>query len=214
MELVRLTMLYLVRHGQSMANITDTFAGSSDFELTKLGVRQAELLSSYFENIFVNSIYSSDLSRAVNTIMPTAEKKGIKIIKDRKLREIFGGEWENKSFDYINENYSEDFLIWKTDPRNACCPGGESVADVEKRVFDEITKIAEKNIGKNVVVATHAMAVRTFVSAVSGIDIKDVPWVSNASVSSFYYDDGVFSLKQSGYDDYLCDIKTTFNHNI
>ena len=60
-----MTTLYIVRHGQSVANLEERFAGHSDFPLTDLGRRQAACAAAYLkEHVRLDAVYASDLSRA------------------------------------------------------------------------------------------------------------------------------------------------------
>ena len=59
--------LFLIRHGESEANRTKTYAGQSDPKLTDLGRAQAEAIRPILEKIPFDKVYSSDLSRAYDT---------------------------------------------------------------------------------------------------------------------------------------------------
>ena len=75
-----MTRIILIRHGQSIANFIGKFAGHSDFDLTELGHRQAELAAGYLlKNEKIDKIYASDLLRAYNTAVPTAKALGLEI---------------------------------------------------------------------------------------------------------------------------------------
>ncbi len=70
-----MTRLIITRHGQSIANAQYRFAGHSDFDLSEIGHKQAELAAEYIsKNFTVDYIYSSDLLRAYNTALPTAKR--------------------------------------------------------------------------------------------------------------------------------------------
>lgn len=209
-----MTILYLVRHGQSVANLTNSFGGISDYELTDTGKLQAKLLSEYLKDIHTDCIYSSDLSRAYNTILPTAKIKGIAINKNKNLREINGGIWERQSFDDIANNYSNEFSVWKNDTEYAYCPGGESIDELRSRFFGEIEEIVKVNENKSILAATHAMAIRTFLSKVYKKPVTEIDWVSNASVSSFEYKNGSFFPINIGFDNFLKGVRTTLGDNI
>ena len=47
-----MTTLFFVRHGQSMANLLRVFAGQLDFELSDLGLRQAEKGARFLKDHF------------------------------------------------------------------------------------------------------------------------------------------------------------------
>jgi broad specificity phosphatase PhoE len=108
-----MTKLVLIRHGQSMANATNRFAGHSDFDLSDLGRHQAELAAEYIAKHFkIDAIYASDLLRAYNTAVPSSGLLGLSIEPRKGLREIFAGKWESMSFEDIQKTYTADFDTW------------------------------------------------------------------------------------------------------
>ena len=69
-----MTKLLIVRHGYSTSNVHKTFTGHIDSPLSEVGFKQAEKVSAYLnENYKVDENYSSDLSRAIDTVMPLAK---------------------------------------------------------------------------------------------------------------------------------------------
>jgi 2,3-bisphosphoglycerate-dependent phosphoglycerate mutase len=72
--------LYIVRHAKAEGQ-------SKGAELTELGEQQAESLTTFFEGREIDAIYSSPFLRAVKTIEPLAEKRGLPIIQDERLGE-------------------------------------------------------------------------------------------------------------------------------
>lgn len=187
-----MTRLILTRHGQSIANQEHLFAGHSDFDLSELGYAQAELTSRYIlDNYSPDVIYSSDLKRAYNTASPTARALGLEIIRDTRLREIFAGQWESMSTTDIDRVFHEDFQVWKDDYANSRCTGGESVAEAYERAVDAVIDIARNNLGKTVLISTHATMVRAIIANASGIGAEGLGrlyFPHNASVSVFDFE--------------------------
>ena len=63
-----LNRLYLVRHGENMANLTKEFSYRHvDYSLTPKGVLQAQQTAAYFTDKHIHEIYTSPLKRAVET---------------------------------------------------------------------------------------------------------------------------------------------------
>lgn len=207
-----MTRIIFERHGQSMANLKNCFAGHTDVELSELGRVQAEKAAKYIiENYKVDKIFSSDLQRAYYTAEPVAKRLGMEIIKVEELREINGGEWENKSVQEIDENYSEERKLWKTDIGSVRIPGGESVAELMARILKISKKLASENDGKTILLATHAAAIRAISCVATGTGIegmKNMKWVRNASITIMDFCDNKLELKEYGYDEYLDGIKT------
>ena len=205
-----MTNLIMIRHGQSVANEEDKFAGHSDFDLTDLGRTQAELAGEYVKKHFkVDAVYASDLKRAFNTAVPSARAFGLEVIPDENLREIYAGDWEAMPFAQVISDYPADFLLWKNDLANAYCPGGETVAQLTERVCGEVCRICEKHDGETVLIATHATPVRAVQSAASGQSSSDIAFVANASINLFTYENGKLAIKQLNIVEHLGDLMTT-----
>lgn len=206
------TKLIMVRHGESEANRQGIFAGHTDIDLVDNGIKQAELTAKYIAaNYKVDKIYSSDLLRAYRTAECISKETGIEIIKESKLREIFAGEWEGKEISKLIDLFPDDFSVWNNDIGKTICTGGESVEELGKRIVTALTQIAEENIGKTVVIATHATPVRVteaLLRAGSLGCMRDIPFVSNASVTELVYSDGSFAFTKIGYDAHLSNLKT------
>ena len=96
------TKIILVRHGESLGNHDKKFLGHFDLDLSQLGYKQAELVGKHFKDIIVDAIYSSDLKRAYNTVLPVSKCKNIPIITSKNLREIYAGSWESLTFSDIS----------------------------------------------------------------------------------------------------------------
>ncbi len=211
------TQIYIIRHGESEGNRLRKFLGHSDLDITDLGHIQAENTAEFLYDIPVDVIYSSDLLRAYNTALHTAEKKGMDVIKSVKLREIFAGEWENRFFSDIEENCKESFGRWQSNIGRSRCDGGESTEELQNRVTAEIKRIARENEGKTVFVFTHATVLRVFKAFADGKtldEIKDVPWATNASVSHFEYSDGKFTCIEYSIDSFQGENKTKVPANV
>ena len=204
-----MTQLIVIRHGQSVANLEDKFAGHSNFDLTEMGHKQAELAAEYVKNHFnVDAIYASDLLRAYNTAVPAAQAFGLEINATKELREIFAGEWEGMPFSNVISDYPEEFGVWKRDFEAAICPKGETVNHLCQRVRAEVMRIAEKHDGQTVLIATHASPVRAIQSAAAGGSASDISFVANASINLFTYENGKLCIKELNIVEHLGDMRT------
>lgn len=185
------TRIIMIRHGQSEANASHRFAGHSNFDLTDLGKKQAELAAEYlYKREKLDAVYSSDLLRAHNTALPFSRLYGLPVNDRKSLRELYAGAWEGMVFDDINEKYPEDFRVWREDFSNARCTGGESVAELYQRIVPAVKEIAEENIGKTILIATHATPIRAIEAYANGFgadEMGKVSFVKNASLNVFEY---------------------------
>lgn len=212
------TRMVFVRHGQSEANISGIFAGQADVPLSPLGRKQAEELKVFLlEHYTIDAVYSSDLSRAYHTVLPTAEALGMPIEKDVFLREIDGGLWEGRDIEEIARTYPEEYALWHSNIGMSRCTGGESVCELQARGIAETECIAEKHRGQTVLVATHAGFLRAMQCYWEGRppeEMKDIPWVPNASVTEVEYRNGKPRIVRLGEVSFLHGDVTTLNENI
>lgn len=207
-----MTRLVLIRHGQSMANLERRFAGHINVELSELGLKQAEKTADFVINSYhVDRIYSSDLKRAYKTARALANKLEMPVFVTRGMREIDAGEWEGRDFTELLQN-SEDYRHWREDVGSARPTGGESTAELYERIYRVICNIAEKNDGNTVVIATHATPIRVLETRISGrgmAHMKNIPWVTNASVTELIYDDGKLYAVHISLDEHLKELSST-----
>ena len=213
-----MTTLILVRHGESTANRQRIFAGHYDAELQDRGLEQAKKTAEYLvKNYKIDKVYASDLKRAYATGKCTADLAGVEIVPDEDLREIRAGKWDGMKFDDIVTTYPDDYGIWMNDIGKARATDGESVAELCKRVMKKLTEIAMENDDKTVVVATHATPIRVIQSTIQtgGLDeMKNIPWVSNASVSVLEYDNGKWKFKLISEDKHLGELSTSLPKSV
>lgn len=200
--------LYLIRHGQSKANLNNVFLGQHNMDLTENGICQAKLTAKYLKDIPVDVIYSSDLTRAHETAKETAKLVNIPIIIDKGLREIDGGLWEEMNFSEIKKYYPKNFLDFTTNIGISKVDGGESVKEMQDRFYKCVKKIAKDNERKTVFIFAHATVIRGFAASCLNKDMQSVPWPNNASVTEVDFDNDEFRLIRYGFDDFMGDIKT------
>ncbi len=208
--------VYFIRHGESLSNVKKTFTGQQNAKLSKTGLKQAELIKNFFENISVDEIYSSTLIRTVQTATPLSKLKKLKIKRRKCFKEIGAGKWEGKTFDYIAEKYPSEYSVWRTDLINAKPTKGESVRTLCERVYRGAVKILEKTKSQTVVISTHATPVRAikcYSENGNFENIQNTAWAENASVSKFTYENGKFTFIKT-YTEHLDGLITELPKNI
>ena len=201
-----MTTLIFIRHGQSVSNLEERFTGQHETLLTELGHLQAEKTAKYLDGMTIDRIYSSDLTRSMQTAEHTAKRRGMKIVPDTSFREIYAGLWEGHRYEELRVMFPENYEKWRTDLGHARPDGGESVAELAARVYGGVARVLAENRGKSVAIFTHATPVRVMACSWFGIPLEEayrVPFCSNASVSvAEYEDDGSFRLLQYSYDEH------------
>ena len=212
-----MTIVLLIRHGESEANSGGFFAGQYDAYLMPRGARQAKKTAEYiYKKYSPSKVYASDLKRALSTAMLISKLINKDIITHKGLREIDAGMWQRMTFDDLEKEFKDEYSIWLSDIGNARCSGGESVKELSERVMEALTQIAKENQGKTVAVATHATPIRAMQTLIEYGDIsymKNVPWTSNGSVTVLQYD-GKWKCVSVSEDEHLGENKTVFPANV
>ena len=198
--------LILVRHGYSTSNAGGTYTGQMDAPLNEIGFAQAAQLADHLcKNYKIDAIYASDLSRAVETVRPTALRLGLEIYLERDLRELDTGKWTDVPYAEVKERFAADYIAYGQS-LDAPCTGGECVREACRRLLDCIDLIAKKEDGKTVLVCSHALCCRFFTAlattgSIEGIRKNGAP--PNASFSVYEYENGTVRALLQYYTDHL-----------
>ena len=210
------TYIYLVRHGESLGNLNRICLGHTDLDLTELGYEQAERTAQALRDVDFSAIYSSDLVRARNTAKPHCLLRGKEAVACESFRELYFGDWENCSVEYLTENYREDFTVgWRQIFGTFTPPGGESVVEMAERMVCGVKKAAQRHLGANILIVSHAAAIRAFWGKISGLTPDkwaNNPFPSNASYSVVEYSEGKLVPLSYSNDAHLGDIATNIKH--
>jgi broad specificity phosphatase PhoE len=147
--------IILVRHGQTDWNLQGRCQGSTDLDLNPSGVEQAETLALGLRQEKIHAIYSSHLNRALQTADRIRQYHRIDVIADEDLRELDHGHLEGLTFVEVRERYPEFIGRWRREPALLTVPGGESLTDVERRIWQAMQRIACSHSSETVLVVTH-----------------------------------------------------------
>lgn len=173
--------IYLLRHGEIAGSKIRRFIGQTDAELSPRGIDQALFWQKYFADIKIDCIYSSPLSRCIETakvVSGTSHESG-QVIIIPELAEIDLGEWDGRTFKDIKKNFP---LAWEQrgkDLANYRPPGGESFADLFDRVVPAFHDIICQNKGNTLIVA-HAGVNRMILCNLFAKKIKEMFTIGQA----------------------------------
>jgi broad specificity phosphatase PhoE len=166
-----LRTLWLIRHAESVYNAMPPelarIGGRSDhLKLTSRGKRQAQALGRHLARLresgvhFASNAFTSPSERAMRTAeLALSQFTGMPRISDDRLTERGMGAWEGKLVQecytpQVRKALDEDLEHWR-------CPGGESYADVGRRMRDALGSIVQHTKpGEVALVFTHGLAIR------------------------------------------------------
>ena len=149
------TTLLVIRHGETAWNAEHRIQGHLDIPLSPAGMRQAACLAERLGGAAIDAVYSSELARAWLTAAPLAERLGLEILSDTRLRERSFGLFEGLTLDEIATRHPEPFRRWRERDPAWTVDGGESGLDLIERVLEALHDIVARHPGGTVAVVTH-----------------------------------------------------------
>lgn len=142
-------MIYLVRHGESEANIQKRFSGITDVELSLKGKNQAIIAGQNLKKEKISHIYSSPLKRAKDTAKIICNEINIdenKIITDINLIEVNFGIFENMTWEEMRANNRNETDNWILKKHKYKFPEGEGYDDIIERISVFIDNIPDNSV--------------------------------------------------------------------
>lgn len=195
--------LYIVRHGESVANDEWRIAWFTDVELSKKWKLQAEALREYLhdKDYSFDLVFSSPLQRSYHTISDYCSDKNYSINTDDRLKELNLWPRENKLISELkSEEYLEDAFYF-SDNGNI-----ETYEQVTDRVREFLAEKILPQKWKKILISCHAGVTRAFVAALNELT-REVPrlFVPNASITHYKIDEltRIARCQQFGYDNHL-----------
>ena len=163
-------IIYLLRHAQSVANTKGILAGQDDsVELSKTGFNQAKSLTSYLSAVKFSKVYSSPLTRCIQTITPFMEKNPkIDFQVDNRVIEMNYGKWSGQKLATLSKNSK-----WKqvqNNPGGFTFPQGESFKSMRKRVDLALDDL--KSMKGPILVVTHGDIIKMAITSSLGLPIN------------------------------------------
>jgi broad specificity phosphatase PhoE len=151
--------IFLVRHGETDWNREGRIMGTLPVPLNKRGDEQARCVAEVLARYPIAALFSSPVARAVQTARYVAERLGLPLTEEAGLTELSMGGWEGR--------------YWKELDMEARPPGGETLAEVQRRAVAAIENALVTQKHKPSVFVTHADVVRTVVAHYLNLGIAD-----------------------------------------
>ncbi|WP_243225756.1 histidine phosphatase family protein [Microbacterium sp. CIAB417] len=191
-----MTLITLVRHGQTDWNLERRIQGSTDIPLNATGRGHALEAAAALAGGTHHAIYASPLVRARETAQIIARELGLDepgLVHDLREREFGDGEG------MLVTDYIEQYGDWHAD-----VPGAETFDQVRDRALgalDVIARDARRRsapVAESVIVVAHGGVIRALLDHASGgtMPLMGVP-LANGSVHRFEASPGVLRLLET-----------------
>jgi broad specificity phosphatase PhoE len=183
------TLIHLVRHAEAENPQNIWYGRMEGFSLSERGLRQAEALVKHFAHGGVQAVYSSPLTRALETATPIAESLGLALKIDEDLIEtetkLQGSPGDLR---LLRNPLNIRFFL------NPMRPSwGEPYKSIRLRMGRAIDRIREAHAGAEAIAVSHQTPV--VVARLMIEQSRKPPWrakipCAQASVTTLEYEDG------------------------
>ncbi len=146
-----MTTVYFVRHAQPNFDNHDDLTR----ELTPKGLQDRLLVRDLLADVPVDAVLSSPYKRAVDTVQPVADQRGLAVQEISGFRErCITGEWIADFNGYCQAQWADfDYKL----------PGGESLREVQQRNVAALHHVLQRYAGQTVVIGSHGTALSTII---------------------------------------------------
>ncbi|MBI3306699.1 MAG: 2,3-bisphosphoglycerate-dependent phosphoglycerate mutase [Candidatus Omnitrophica bacterium] len=184
-----MSLLILIRHGESRWNLENRFTGWIDVELSEKGKKEAAEAGKKIKDLKIDKAYTSVLKRAIKTldiVFQNAGKSGIPIARDKALNERHYGALQGLNKAETAKKYGEEQVhIWRRSydvppptEKTQMNPEGisESLKDTAARTLPYFRKHVLEDLknGKNVIIAAHGNSLRSIVMELEKLSKEQV----------------------------------------
>lgn len=167
-----MTLLYLVRHGETADNAHHIMQGQTPGQLNENGIRQAEEVADKLKDEAIDAFVSSDLRRSIHTCELIARPHGMPVTTTPLLRERDWGSFTGK---YIPElSNLNDPSLWPDDI--------ESLDALKRRAKDFMVWLKEQYPGQKVLAVGHGIINKAIQSVYYNKPMNEIKPMSNAEI--------------------------------
>ena len=171
--------LYVVRHGQTDWNTEGRIQGRTDIVLNQTGIEQANEVRNKIDELEIDFIISSPLTRTKQTAEIINKNKSVEIKFDDRLKERNFGAFEGLIRKQLDKY--EDLFDYNL---NKSIENGESIQDVFKRVHGFLEELNEKYEDKKILLVTHGGVSRAIDSYYTN-NIEDDCILKNCEIKEY-----------------------------
>ena len=191
--------IYVVRHGQTVANRDRTIQGPRiDAELSDLGLQQASSLAQAMSGLPLGALFCSPLLRARQTAnavatlhhtrAPDGETEAPQAIAPQVVPELYEmdyGQFTGRTYDDVADEMEQVLDAWRMGFIDQPFPGGESPVLAQHRLRPFLLRLAEQARNSDVAVVAHGRINRVLIASLTGAGLtrlEEFPQ-SNASIT-------------------------------
>lgn len=166
------TRVYFVRHGATQLTAENRFSGAVGVDLSEEGRAQVRRLAERIAHDHLSSVYTSPLSRTVETADILAAPHRLHPVREDGLREISHGRWEGLTRSEVEAQFPGEYEAWEADPFTFAPVDGETGLAVLARALPAIRRIVVAHPNSTVLVVSHKATLRLVLASLLGMDAR------------------------------------------
>ncbi len=163
------TSIWLVRHGQTQLNRERRYQGALDSPLTEYGALQAAALAARLRRTPFTEAAVSPSGRARATADALLAGRSVARREDVRWAETRHGRWEGMTYDEVRRSFPDEAVARFADVLDGRPLGGESLAEVNRRVMDAWREILASPPGGRLLIVTHATPIQLALCSLGGL---------------------------------------------
>ncbi len=198
------TLVLRVRHGRTATTGSVLPGRAPGLHLAPEGVAQAEAAAARIGALpKVDAVYASPLERTRETAAPIGAATGRKVHRAKGLLECDFGDWTGRKLADLRR--LPEWELVQRHPSGFRFPGGESFAEMQLRIWNELERLVGAHPGGTVVAVSHADPIKAAVAMATGVhlDLFQRIVVSPCSVTPLLFTAGgpvVLAVNSTGDD--------------
>lgn len=165
-----MSTVILVRHGENDWVKKNRLAGWIEgVHLNANGRAQAAAAAERLSQLPIKAIYSSPITRCLETAMPIATPHQLEITPLNELGEVRYGDWEGEKIKTLTKN--KLWFVVQFFPSRLRFPNGEALREVQFRAIQTLEKLAQQHPEEMIVVVSHADLIKLVLAHYLGMHI-------------------------------------------
>ncbi|HEX5904518.1 MAG TPA: histidine phosphatase family protein [Candidatus Nitrosocosmicus sp.] len=167
-----MNLAIFMRHGQADNNVNRILVGRHlESHLTEKGKMQVKETAKLLKSMSISKIYSSPVTRAIETTEIVGEELGLDYEVDDRLYEIDLGKLAGTNYDEVLNKYGNLFLsFYMGDDSVLSNHGVESFTAVKSRIRDLLDQVMARHNDHNILLVTHLDPIKAAISYI--LDLK------------------------------------------
>jgi broad specificity phosphatase PhoE len=164
-----MTTFLLVRHAQVQGPPDVLFGRNDAIGLSAEGNARAQRLAHSLRHQSIAAVWSSPLTRALQTAEPIARELHVPVQVSQLLNEVDYGEWTGCGFEELQRDHR--WRAYNETRSKSLIPSGESIDQLEQRVAHQLELWSQDYPAKLILAVSHAEIIRIAVLHTLGLSI-------------------------------------------